>query len=368
LRKYYHEKGAEISTEPSNKGIEDEMHKIIAVCDTTFNNPDVPEQEVQASLNSIVSVLMVMQTTEKTESLIVAFCQKLVKAPKFRNIGKSALGVLRVLFQAMTDKSCIKYHIYLAMVQVSSKIGEIGPVYRDLDSLKAAMSEAQTPPSTEKIQVLLRELHQALLDNNMSDEASSVMLELLGTYTTENASQAREDAHRCIIASIADPQTFILDHLLSLKPVSFLEGELIHDLLNIFVHEKLSDYIAFYNSNKGFVSNTGLDHEKNVRKMRLLTFIQLAEENPEMSFRMLQGELDISEDMVEPFIIEALKTKLVVARMDQREKKVAVTTVEHRTFGMPQWQNVFDTLLRWQGNLGQVKDHMHAIANATMAQ
>ena len=46
------------------------------------------------------------------------------------------------------------------------------------------------------------------------------MIELLGTYTTENASQAREDAHRCIIASLADPHTYIMDHLLPLK-VSF---------------------------------------------------------------------------------------------------------------------------------------------------
>ena len=38
--------------------------------------------------------------------------------------------------------------------------------------------------------------------------------------------------------------------------------------------------------------------------MRLLTFIQLAEENPDMSFRMLLSELDITEEMGEPFIIE----------------------------------------------------------------
>jgi len=48
---------------------------------------------------------------------------------------------------------------------------------------------------------------------------------LLGTYTTENASQAREEAQRCIVASLADPQTFLLDHLLQLKPVKFLEGK-----------------------------------------------------------------------------------------------------------------------------------------------
>ena len=66
-----------------------------------------------------------------------------------------------------------------------------------------------------------------------------VMVELLGTYTTENASQAREEAQRCIVASLADPQTFLLDRLLQLTPVKFLQGELIHDLLKIFVAERL---------------------------------------------------------------------------------------------------------------------------------
>lgn len=50
------------------------------------------------------------------------------------------------------------------------------------------------------------------------------MLDLLATYTSENASQAREDAQRCIVASLADKNIYLLDHLLPLKPVKFLEG------------------------------------------------------------------------------------------------------------------------------------------------
>jgi hypothetical protein len=45
--------------------------------------------------------------------------------------------------------------------------------------------------------------YQLLLSNGKSEEAGRVMIELLGTYTTENASQAREEAQRCIIASLA---------------------------------------------------------------------------------------------------------------------------------------------------------------------
>lgn len=86
------------------------------------------------------------------------------------------------------------------------------------------------------------------------------MVELLGSYTEDNASQARVDAHRyvknipeklpnfccqasnlhptyivlfvhrCIVRALKDPNTFLFDHLLTLKPVRFLEGEHIHDV------------------------------------------------------------------------------------------------------------------------------------------
>lgn len=364
LRKYYHECGAEISPELSSKGIEDDMHKIIGVCDATFNLPEVPEVDVESTLNSIVSVLMVMQTTEKTESLIVAFCEKLSKAPNCRNLGGMALRVLFVLFQSLTDKICMKYHIYLAMVQVSGQIGEIRMVYGKMESLKNAMKEAQQPPSTEQVQSLLRLMHTTLIANDMSAEASTVMLELLGTFTTENASQARDDAHRCIITSIADPNTFILDDLLDLKPVRFLEGELTHDLLNIFVHEKLKDYIVFYNSHKEFVSGLGLDHAALIRKMRILTFIQLAQDCGEMSFQQLMQELDLPRDEIEPFVVEALMTKLVVARIDQMSERVCVATAEFRTFSRKQWQGISDAFTQMQEGLTLVKEQTNAISNA----
>lgn len=53
-----------------------------------------------------------------------------------------------------------------------------------------------------------------------------------------------------------------------------------------------------------FVSFIGLNHEQNMKKMRLLTFMQLAETNPEMSFDTIQEELQISETEVESFIID----------------------------------------------------------------
>ena len=69
-----------------------------------------------------------------------------------------------------------------------------------------------------------------LFSPHHSEAAGKVMVELLGTYTEDNASAARDDAHRCIVNSLADPNTYLFDHLLTLRPVKFLEGELIHEV------------------------------------------------------------------------------------------------------------------------------------------
>lgn len=70
LRAYLKEVGAEISMERSPKGLEDDLHKIIGVCDTAFSS-EATEAEVEALLNSIVSVLIVVRdTTLHNTSLI----------------------------------------------------------------------------------------------------------------------------------------------------------------------------------------------------------------------------------------------------------------------------------------------------------
>ncbi len=207
------------------------------------------------------------------------------------------------MFQSLDETSPMRFHVYFYLVQLAGKTGQVDLVFKDVETFKSQF--AANPPSTEQQQKLLRLLHEVLLTAKKSDQASEVMVMLLGTYTTENASQAREEAQRCIVASLADPQTFLLDHLLQLKPVKFLEGELIHDLLKIFVSEKLEAYQKFYESHREFVTGLGLRHEDNMNKMRLLTFMQLAETKSVITFGEIQKHMQLGEDSeVEEFLID----------------------------------------------------------------
>ncbi|XP_017772065.1 PREDICTED: eukaryotic translation initiation factor 3 subunit M [Nicrophorus vespilloides] len=361
LRAYFKSLGAEITEEKSPRGIEDDLHKIIGVCDACFREGQ--EVEVEAVLNDIVSI-MVFIPFERSENIILAFCEKLTKAPG-QKLGLICLKALLLLFQSLDEQCAIRYHVYYHLILIGKQTEQVRLVFKDIETLKQQF--AQCPPTSEQLQKLYRLLHEVLIASGQSEQAAKVLVELLGTYTVENASQAREDARLCIATALADPKTFLLDPLLSLKPVSFLEGQLIHDLLTIFVSENLAAYMNFYKNHKEFVMSQGLNHEKNMQKMRLLSFMQLAETNNEISFDVIQKELQISEDEVESFIIEVLKTKLVRARMNQSTRKVFITSTMHRTFGRAQWQQLRDLLHSWKANLGSVQDGMKNMATAAAA-
>jgi len=103
-----------------------------------------------------------------------------------------------------------------------------------------------------------------------------------------------------------------------------------------------------------------------MKKMRLLTFMQLAESSPEMTFETLTKELQINEDEVEPFVIEVLKTKLVRARLDQANHKVHISSTMHRTFGAPQWEQLRDLLQAWKENLSTVREGLTSVSSAQL--
>jgi len=357
LRAYFKSQGANITSEKSAEGVEDDLQKIIGVCDTCFTT--ATESEVEGILNGIVSMVALV-TGDQKESLVLGFCEKLNKAPT-NQLGLVCLKVLWSLFMSLEDNSSMRFTVYYYLVGVAGKTRQLHTVYKDMTATKNMF--LKVPPTSDEMQKLYRLLHEMLLLNGKSDDAGRVMIELLGTYTTETASQAKEEAQRCIIASLADPNTFLLDHLLQLTPVKCLEGQLIHQLLLIFVGEKLESYIKFYQQNKAFVDGLGLKHEDNLKKMKLLSFMQMAENRSEITFPEICSAMQLNENEVEEFLIEVIKTRLVRAKISQGDGVVYVSSTMHRTFGKGDWQQLHTLLLGWKSNLNSVREHLTHIAS-----
>lgn len=72
----------------------------------------------------------------------------------------------------------------------------------------------------------------------------------------------------------------------------------------------LSQYIEFYNAHKSFIAQFGMNHEKNVNKMRILSLMSLSETSKELPFDLLQKHLQINAEEIESFVIDGNSDKM----------------------------------------------------------
>lgn len=327
------------------------LKEVISALDVVFTL--TKESDVESVLNSVVTLLFELPLgQDESRSLINTFSSILANKPD-EKLAPVCLRVVKNLHDGLFESLDLQYSAYMAMIKLASKTKNLSEVFTDLESVKR-----RYPIETiglEKAQDMYRLLNTSALECGKSELASQLMIELLSTYTEENASQAEKDAVTCITSFLKDPNTFLMDHLLALKPVLFLEGKPIFDLLTIFVSEKLQDYIDFYEKNKAFVTSLGLDHQQNLQKMRLLTFMLMAEDQKEITYETITKELQISQSEVEPFVFDVLRTRLVRAKIDQLNSKVLVQSTMHRTFGRPQWEQLKTVLNDWKNNFAHLE-------------
>ena len=59
--------------------------------------------------------------------------------------------------------------------------------------------------------------------------------------------------------------------------------------------------------------HTGLNHEQNLHKMRLLTFMQMTEGKSEIDYNIIQHELRLdSEEELEAFILDGMRNRVTL--------------------------------------------------------
>lgn len=352
IRGYLKSFGADIKEE-STTPLHEDLEQLLAACDISFKN----ETELEGVMNSLLSLILVV--TENRDDLIRKFCNKIVEANSEEDTSMSRLRILSILLNWLHERDPVRYDVYFTQIKVAGKAGLIDHIAVPLEQVKSWLKMWEV--DGEKARKMYRLLFDALTEDRQSEEATKVMVELLRTYSDENASEVKDDARNCVVSLLGRPNVLIMDFLLALPPVAALQGEPIYQLLSIFVSGRLSDYSTFYEKNKEFVDSSGLSHENNVHKMRVLTFMSLGESTSEVSFDDLCKELNIGTEEIEDFIIEALRSKLIRTRIDQVNKKVIISSATHRTFGTNQWQELRSRLEDWRQNLRSVRTSMQSV-------
>lgn len=129
------------------------------------------------------------------------------------------------------------------------------------------------------------------------------------------------------------------------------------DLLKVFLEGKLEDYYSFIQSNGGeavLKQWEGVSHESCVRYMRILSLCSLAAEHEEIPYQLVADTLQTDLNEVEKWVIGAVSSGLLSAKMDQLQSKVIVERCVVRKFDMEQWKSLQSRLRVWKQNVGGI--------------
>lgn len=85
--------------------------------------------------------------------------------------------------------------------------------------------------------------------------------------------------------------------------------------------------------------------------MRLLSLCSLATEHEEIPYDAIASTLQVDESVVENWVIDAVSSGLLSAKMDQLQNVVMVERCVVRRFGIEQWKILQERLNVWKKNV-----------------
>jgi translation initiation factor 3 subunit M len=194
-------------------------------------------------------------------------------------------------------------------------------------------------------------------------------------------SYARETA----LGAIRDPVTWIVQQrqLLSCRAIQALTTTTSHDkvlveLLTLFQEGTLQEYSTFLQKHNGgdmlLQQVWNLDPTKCLRFMRILTLCSLAADQESIPYSVVASTLlgpDIitppDDKQVEQWVIAAVSSGLLSAKMDQLNKMVIVERCVVRKFDMDQWKVLQGRLHLWKSNVEGILQ-AYQQASASMQQ
>uniref|UniRef100_A0A5K3F2J1 PCI domain-containing protein n=1 Tax=Mesocestoides corti TaxID=53468 RepID=A0A5K3F2J1_MESCO len=333
--------------------------KCIPLLRVCWKNDKVTDTESVDLLTTVSSLIIVLPPAH-TEDAVNKLCDLYedFSEPKNRkHIAK--LYSLNVLFSGLPEEHHARYRIYRALVSCATELGALSQIYTQTEKVASILKVCGCSPA--ECQNLWRQMYEVHQASGNTKLATQAMINLLSTYSDGGAAGAREDAFKCILAAIQDPSFLSHNRLITLKPVQYLEGEPVHKLLEIYVSGGLSDFASFIKKHPKFLAEHGLNEKACLDKLRTLSLMEIAENVAELDYETVCCKIDLPEDQLEAFIIEAVRQRVITCKLDQIHRRILITGALPRNFGRPQWQSLYSTLKEWETGLRVVQNSLRTM-------
>ena len=142
----------------------------------------------------------------------------------------------------------------------------------------------------------------------------------------------------------------------SIAKYTHLATKSLYSLLQIFQEGKLEDFQSFLSTSESTLSKYNLSKDECIRHMRLLSLCSLAAEHEEIPYDAIATTLQVPSEEVESWVITAVSSGLLSAKMDQLQHVVMVERSAVRKFDLEEWKILKERLDVWKKNVKGVLD------------
>lgn len=218
--------------------------------------------------------------------------------------------------------------------------------------------------SVENERQLYLLVSETLASAGKGSEAHHFLIKYLSTFGEQDAGLALPAtaalAVRGVIGAVKEPLAALSSaaNLLGLPAVKRLAAEpahqAVHELLQVFSFGKLADLLEYEDKHPGVLAAHGVDREKALRDMRLLSLSLLAAEYEEIPYAAVSATLQVPHGEVESWVVQAITARLLEAKMDQQQEVVMVTRASHRHFSRQDWVKLQEKLHLWRQNVSSL--------------
>ena len=150
------------------------------------------------------------------------------------------------------------------------------------------------------------------------------------------------DTRRCVILAIKAVDVINFEELLDLQAIKQLTGthQEVSKLLNLFTSTDAKKFEAQLGQFETLMEEEGLTKEELIIKKSYVQVCSLSTEKTNFAYSELAKLLNIDEDEIEAWAIDAIQNKIIDAKIDQQNEEIVIKSHMLRELKEQEWQAI----------------------------
>ncbi|WWD22666.1 hypothetical protein CI109_107159 [Kwoniella shandongensis] len=356
------EEGQEISEEKKKEVVKSIVGKFVEL---KGGLEAAKESEVESSHLLLQYLLSTSfdASSEDYSSAIKSVAEAVKKGAEGSNkAGRVEAGarILNNTYNLLPASSPLRPSVLLTLLSLLAGPSDLSSLPLTTQTLTIALAQWQLS-SAEKVQFLssASELFQ-------SSGSLPRALDLL-TLALKESVEAQL-VEKAILVALAVQDKFELDDVLSVQGVKEQLSGKAAEVVSLFEGDEVEavgkgqKWVAANGSWVESAGITGFTADSVLRKLRLIALVALAakSETRQLEYAPIAKALSIDESEVETWVIDAIRSKLIVARISQPQSLIRIQSLSSsstsaRRFGSSEWQLLEKRLTEWKKSVSEAR-------------